>query len=88
MSIGQLSLPSYDCFDTAEAKSNWLLTMVNKGKQEEERLGHEALAGLMEHCIEQGYVSTNGNGPQPTAAGIEFIKEYKASRKKAAAQAA
>ena len=77
MAVGQVNRPSYDCFKTKEARGNWVLTMINKGKGEEELLGQDALAELVGASVGKGYVSVNGNGPQLTKSGLEYVRTFK-----------
>lgn len=80
MCVEQVRRPSYDCFDTPEAKMGWVLTMVNKGRTEDGRLSDDGIAELVWKCEEQGYLSQNGDSPQATEEGIKYIKKFKARK--------
>lgn len=83
MAVGLVNTPSFSCFKTQEERLNWVLKMVNKGKSEEEDqlMSSDGLGQLIEECIEKGYISQNGHGPQITQNGIDYIKTFNKRQK-------
>lgn len=75
--VGQVNTPAYDCFNTEEARENWLLRMVNKGKEDKDQLEQEDLSKIAEECYEKGYVSKEEQGAQLTEAGFDYIADFK-----------
>jgi hypothetical protein len=73
IAIGQVQDPKYSFLNSDEERQAHTLKLVNKVAEAGEEISSDGLISLTDKCVELGWVSVNGKGPELTSPGMDYL---------------